>query len=108
LKFDFYKKWFNILNFSHYVDFIYNKNKKHHKNLYYFLLMKLYAFFCFFCVPVLCVKWKKELYLFVFLHGCGCKGCYYVVEWDCYLRIDIPLRVVCLLNISGALLRSHQ
>ncbi|EFJ85611.1 hypothetical protein HMPREF9347_03273 [Escherichia coli MS 124-1] len=28
LKFDFYKKWFNILNFSHYVDFISNKNKK--------------------------------------------------------------------------------
>jgi len=49
LKFDFYKKWFNILNFSHYVDFVSNKNKKkHHKNLYYFLLMKLYAFFVFF------------------------------------------------------------
>ncbi|MGC6745452.1 PapB/FocB family fimbrial expression transcriptional regulator [Escherichia coli] len=30
------------------------------------------------------------------------------MEWDCYLRIDIPLRVVCLLNISGALLRSSS
>lgn len=64
-------------------------------------------FLFFWCSCFMC-KIEKELYLFVFLHGCGCKGCYYVMEWDCYLRIDIPLQVVCLLNISGALLRSHQ
>ncbi|EFC1661952.1 hypothetical protein FA829_23845 [Escherichia coli] len=49
-KFDFYKKWFNILNFYHYVDFISNKNKKTIQKSLLLLIDEIMCFFLFFFV----------------------------------------------------------
>ncbi|EFD4920169.1 hypothetical protein FCY95_16175 [Escherichia coli] len=63
-KFDFYKKWFNILNFYHYVDFISNKNKKTIQKSLLLLIDEIMCFFCFFlCSCFMCKMEKRTLFI---------------------------------------------